>query len=128
MAVNYRDCTKQLMNKTTKRNIVGSILCLLSCCILGGLALAFCMMCELNQSNDGGVERYDKLACGVIITEFGSGRRLGRTHHSRRGTNSPKQTNHKSATTVAPTLYHCDAQAPFHLCRKYMLVSEELGL
>jgi hypothetical protein len=26
------------MNKTTKRNIIGSILCLLSCCILGGLA------------------------------------------------------------------------------------------
>ena len=39
---------------TKTRNIIGSILCLLSCCILGGLALAFWMVREVNQSNKYG--------------------------------------------------------------------------
>ena len=41
---------------TKTRNIIGSILCLLSCCILGGLALAFWMVREVNQSNKYGFE------------------------------------------------------------------------
>lgn len=43
------------MNAKT-RNIIGSILCFLSCCILGGLALAFWMFREVNQSNKYGFE------------------------------------------------------------------------
>lgn len=43
------------MNAKT-RNIIGSILCLLSCCILGGFALAFWMVREVNQSNKYGFE------------------------------------------------------------------------
>lgn len=41
---------------TKTRNIIGSILCFLSCCILGGLALAFWMVREVNQSNKYGFE------------------------------------------------------------------------
>ena len=41
---------------TKTRNIIGSILCLLSCCILGGLALAFWMVRGVNQSNKYGFE------------------------------------------------------------------------
>ena len=43
------------MNAKT-RNIIGSILCLLSCCILGGFSLAFWMVREVNQSNKYGFE------------------------------------------------------------------------
>ena len=41
---------------TKTRNIIGSIICLLSCCILGGLALAFWMVREVSQSNKYGFE------------------------------------------------------------------------
>ena len=42
---------------TTKtRNIIGSILCFISCCLFGGIALAFWMVREVNQSNQGGFE------------------------------------------------------------------------
>ena len=41
---------------TKTRNIIGIILCFLSCCILGGLALAFWMVREVNQSNKYGFE------------------------------------------------------------------------
>lgn len=41
---------------TKTRNIIGSILCFLSCCILGGFALAFWMVREVNQSNKYGFE------------------------------------------------------------------------
>ena len=44
------------MDKSTKRNIIGSIICFFSCCILGGLALAFWMVREVNQSNKYGFE------------------------------------------------------------------------
>lgn len=57
------------------RNIIGSILCFLSCCLLGGIALAFWMVREVNQSDNGGfdIEKDDILrysfcgACGYII-------------------------------------------------------------
>ena len=39
------------MDKKEKRNLVGSILCFLSCCLFGGIALAFWMWREVYQSD-----------------------------------------------------------------------------
>lgn len=60
------------------RNIIGSILCFLSCCLLGGIALAFWMMREVYQSNKYGfqVEKDDIVrysfagAIGYIVNIF----------------------------------------------------------
>lgn len=44
------------MNKTTKRNIIGSIICFFLSLLLGGIGLAIMMMREVYQSNKYGFE------------------------------------------------------------------------
>lgn len=49
------------MTQTEKRNLGGSLLCFLSSCLFGGLAIAFWMLREVHQSNKYGfpIERDD---------------------------------------------------------------------
>ena len=50
------------------RNIIGSILCFISCCLAGGIAFAFWMVREVRQSEDGGfeIEKDDILRYSLI--------------------------------------------------------------
>jgi len=41
---------------TKTRNIISSILCFISCCLFGGIALAFWMVLEVNIANKNDVE------------------------------------------------------------------------
>lgn len=66
------------MNKTTKRNIIGSIICFFLSLLFGGIGIAIMMMREVYQSNKYGfqVEKDDIVrysfagAIGYIVNIF----------------------------------------------------------
>lgn len=61
------------MNKTTKRNIIGSIICFFLSLLFGGIGIATMMMREVHQSNKYGfqVEKDDIVRYSIIGTVGG---------------------------------------------------------
>lgn len=58
----------ETMKEQEKRNLGGSILCFLSSCLFGGLAIAFWMLREVHQSNKYGfaVEKDDIVRYSIV--------------------------------------------------------------
>ena len=56
------------MDKKTKRNIIGSVICFFLSLLLGGMGIAIMMYREVYQSNKGGfpVEKYDIIRYSVV--------------------------------------------------------------
>lgn len=60
------------MDNKIKRDLIGHILCFLSCCILGGIALAFWMLREVWQAHEGDFPiEPDDIGIRSILGAFG---------------------------------------------------------